>query len=144
MHELGITRDILHHALKAAEEAGADRIRDVSISVGELTEVVEFALQFNWDIITQDTIAEGATLTVRMVKPRSKCKQCGAEYEHDKFDFTCPECGNFIVETLAGRELQIDSIDIDAPDGASGGEAEETSAGADEDTAPEAEEVEGG
>ena len=125
MHELGITQEILKTALEAAGARGAARVNDVTISVGELTEVVDFALQFNWDIVTQDTLAEGATLTVKMIPPRSRCKTCSHEYDHDKFDFTCPECGGFIAETIAGRELQIDSIDIDTPDeGAEAGAAE--------------------
>jgi hydrogenase nickel incorporation protein HypA/HybF len=116
VHELGITEEILKTTLSVADERNATRVNDVTISVGELTEVVEFALQFNWDVVTEDTIAEAATLTVRMVAPRSRCGQCGHEYDHDKWDFTCPECGNMLVENIAGRELQIDSIDIEEPD----------------------------
>ena len=117
MHELGITQSILATAVEAATEQGATRINDVTVSIGELTEIMEFALDFNWDIVIQGTIADGSTLTVHMISPRSKCTACGHEYEHDRFDFTCPECGNFLVETLAGRELRIDNIDVDMPDG---------------------------
>ena len=28
----------------------------------------------------------------------------------------CPECGSFATELIAGRELQIDSIEVDIPD----------------------------
>ncbi len=117
MHELGITQSILATAVEAATEQGATHINDVTVSVGELTEIMEFALLFHWDIATQETLAEGSSLTVHMVSPRSKCGECGHEYDHDKYDFTCPECGNFVVETLAGRELRIDNIDVDMPDG---------------------------
>lgn len=113
MHELGITQAILATAIEAAEAEGATRINDVSIAVGELTEVVDFALQFNWDVVRQGTMADAATLTVRNVAPRARCKQCEHEYEHDKFDFTCPKCGSMHIDPLAGRELQIESIDID-------------------------------
>ena len=28
----------------------------------------------------------------------------------------CPECGSFATKLLAGKELQIDSIEVDIPD----------------------------
>jgi hydrogenase nickel incorporation protein HypA/HybF len=132
MHELGITEEILRTALEAAAKEGATRVNDVSISVGELTEVMEFALQFNWDVVTQGTIAESATLTVNMIRPRSRCLSCSHEYDHHKLDFTCPECGNAFVDNLAGRELQIDSIDIDTPDDGADGAADPGEGGPDE------------
>ena len=51
-----------------------------------------------------------------MVRPKSRCLECGAEFEHDRFHLLCPECGGFATELIAGRELQIDSIEVDIPD----------------------------
>ncbi len=51
-----------------------------------------------------------------MVTPQSRCLDCGAEYEHDRFHMVCPECGGFTTELFAGRELQIDTIEVDIPD----------------------------
>lgn len=116
MHELGITQEILNAAIKAAEEADGVAINDVAISVGEMTEVVEFALQFNWEVVRQDTIASDATLTVTMIPPKSVCKACGVEFSHDKWDMTCPECGALLCEMIEGRELRIDTIDITTPE----------------------------
>lgn len=110
MHEMGITQGILAAVFEAAEEAGATRISEIRISVGELTEVVDYALQFAFEALTPGTIAEGATLTVRHVSARSRCLECSTEYDHDRFQMVCPQCGSFNVKLLQGRELQIDSI----------------------------------
>lgn len=120
MHEMGITSGILESSVDAAQKAGATRITEIRISVGELTEVVEFALQFAFEALTPGTLAEGAVLVVNHVPARSRCNDCGAEYAHDRFEMLCPECGSFNVVLLQGRELQIDSIeaDDDAPPGA--------------------------
>ena len=61
MHELGITQGILDDVVEAAEKQGAARINEISVNVGELTEVVEYALQFTLESLTQDTMAEGAS-----------------------------------------------------------------------------------
>jgi len=113
MHEMGITQGILSAAFEAAENAGETRITEIHISVGELTEVVEFALQFAFEALTPETMAEGATLVVTMIPARSHCNDCGIDYDHDRFQMICPECGSFDVALLQGRELQIDRIETD-------------------------------
>lgn len=113
MHEMGITQGILASVIEAAEKEHATRINEVRISVGDLTEIQEFALQFAFETLRQDTIASGAELVVNHVAPKSHCGACGEDFEHDKWDLTCPACGNFICEVVEGRELRIDSIDID-------------------------------
>ena len=115
MHEMGITQGILAASFEAAEEAGATRITEIRVSVGELTEVMDFALQFAFESLTPGTMAEGAVLLVNHVPARSKCLECGTEFEHDRFEMICPNCGSFALESLSGRELQIDSIETDEP-----------------------------
>ncbi len=110
VHEMGITQGILDASFEAAEAADAVRILEIKISVGELTEVVDFALQFAFEALTPRTLAEGAVLSVNRVEARSHCNDCGIDYEHDRFQMICPECGSFNVTLLQGRELQIDSI----------------------------------
>lgn len=116
MHEMGIVQGILAASFDAAEEARATRITRIDISVGELTEIVDFALQFAFESLTPGTLAEGAVLNVDHVGARSRCGDCGTEYEHDRFEVICPECGSLLAELLTGRELRIDSIEIDEPE----------------------------
>lgn len=113
MHEMGITASILGTAVEAAEEQGAKRINSIHVTIGELTDIVPDALQFAFEALRQGTIAEEATLVVERLGAKSRCGQCGKEFEHGKFDLTCPECDSFLCEVLQGRELRIDSIDID-------------------------------
>jgi hydrogenase nickel incorporation protein HypA/HybF len=110
---MGVTQGILDASFEAANKAGAKRIIDIRISVGELTEVVDFALQFAFESLTPGTMAEGATLTVTHVPARSHCNACGIEYDHDRFQMVCPACDSFDVALLQGRELHIDSIETD-------------------------------
>jgi len=114
MHEMGIAEGILTSSLDAAEDAGATRITRVFVTIGELTEVMEDALQFAWEAITPETMAEGSALTVTMVAPVSRCADCGHEWVHDRYSGAqCPSCEGWVVALLRGRELKIDSIDID-------------------------------
>ena len=101
---------------QAAQDAHALRVTDITLSVGEMTEAIEDALQFAFEALSEGTICEGATLHVNMIAPRSQCLECGAEYTHDRFHMLCPECGSFAVQLVAGREMKIDSIEVDLPD----------------------------
>ena len=115
MHEMGITQGILASSFEAAEKAGATKITEIRISVGELTEIQDFALEFAFEALTPGTMAEGATLVVTNIPAHSRCRECGAEYDHDRFQMVCPTCESFNVELLTGRELRIDSIETDDP-----------------------------
>lgn len=113
MHEMGITQGILSASFEAAENAGATRITEIRVSIGEMTEIVATALEFAFDALTPGTMAEGAQLVITNVSAHSRCNGCGVEYDHDRFQMLCPECGSFDVVLLRGRELQIDSIETE-------------------------------
>ena len=113
MHEMGIADGILRASIEGAEQANATRINSVDVTIGVLTEIMEDALQFAWDVLSRETMAEGAVLNVTMIEACSRCADCDAEFGHGRFDTTCPTCGSYMVELVTGRELVIDSIDID-------------------------------
>jgi hydrogenase nickel incorporation protein HypA/HybF len=114
---MGITQGILAASFDAASDAGAEKICEIRVSVGELTEIQEFALQFAFESLTPGTMADGAKLLVTHVPATSKCNECGMEYTHDRFQMICPQCGAFNVTPLTGRELRIDSIETPDEDG---------------------------
>lgn len=119
MHELGIMTGVMDAVGKSAEQAGATRVLKVNLSVGEMTEAIEDALIFAFEALSEQreyALLAGAELEITMVRPKSRCLECGAEYEHDRFHMLCPECESFATELIAGRELQIDSIEVDIPD----------------------------
>ena len=117
MHELGIITGVLDSAKTAAQDAGAERLLKVTLSVGEMTEAIEDALQFAFEALCEeDPFLQGAVLEVRMVPPKSECLECGEVFVHDRVHRLCPKCDSFATNLIEGRELQIDSIEVDIPD----------------------------
>lgn len=117
MHELGIMTGVVEVATSAAKDAGATKIFSITMLVGEMTEAIEDALHFSFEVLAEgDPLLEGCQLEVKMVSPKSRCLECFAEYEHDRFHMTCPKCGSPLTQLLAGRELTIESLDVDIPD----------------------------
>ena len=116
MHELGIMTGVVESVGAAARNAGADKVLKVSLSVGVMTEAIEDALQFAFEALCeQNPLFEGAQLEITMVNPKSRCTECGLVFDHDRYHVVCPECGGF-AELLQGKELRIDSIEVDIPD----------------------------
>lgn len=118
MHEYSIVQGVLDAVIPSARKAGATKVLSVTLLVGEMTEVVRDSLDFMWDLCCEERgpMTEGATLVVVSSKPRSACMVCGEEFEHDRFHLHCPSCGSASTMLLSGRELQIESIDVDVPD----------------------------
>ena len=116
MHEMGIMSAVLQTVVASAEQAGATRVTSVQLSIGRMIEAIEEILVFAWEALSEGTMCEGAELKVNMIDPRSRCPECGDEFEHDRFHRTCPNCGNALTELIAGREMQLDSIEVDIPE----------------------------
>ena len=116
MHEMGIIAGVLDAVHASATSAGADRVLSITLTIGEMTEVVDEALTFAFEALSEGTMSEGAELKVNKVTPRSLCLSCFEEFEHDRFHRACPHCGSYETNLIAGRELQIESIEVDIPE----------------------------
>lgn len=125
MHELGVMTGVLQAVEESAKQAGSEKVLKISLSVGVMTEAIEDALRFAFEALSEGTMCESAELEITMIPPVSVCAECGNEYEHDRFHMLCPECGSSFTQLIRGKELQIDSIEVDLPD--DGEDAEEPS-----------------
>ncbi len=113
MHELSITQRILEIALEHGERAGAKKITDLYLVIGQLSSVVDDSVQFYWDLISQDTIAAGAQLHFKRIPTEFTCQDCGRLYEPEDDNFACPECNSQHVRVTAGEEFFLDSMEVD-------------------------------
>ncbi|NLG72149.1 MAG: hydrogenase maturation nickel metallochaperone HypA [Chloroflexi bacterium] len=113
MHELSVTESLLEIALRHAEPAGAKRILALHIVVGQLSSIVDASVQFYWDIVARDTIAEEAQLHFRRVPVELSCEACGHTYSPENDEFSCPACGGERFKITAGEEFYLESIEID-------------------------------
>ena len=116
MHEMGIMTGVLDSVNAAASGAGATKVTKITLSIGDMTEVIQDALEFAFEVMSEGTLSEGAELVVNTVAPRSMCLDCGEEFDHDRFHRACPVCGSVSTHLVRGRELDIESIEVDLPD----------------------------
>ena len=113
MHELAITQSMLDLVLEQAEKAEAKSVGKINLVIGEMTGVVEQCVQFYFDFISEGTPAEGAALSFTMVPTTARCRRCHKNFELREFDWTCPYCQSNNIEIVAGKELFVESIEVE-------------------------------
>ena len=85
----------------------------VSLVIGDYSGYVGESVQMYFDIISQDTICEGALVGITHVKPKLRCAKCGELFEKKPMTFDCPECDGQGEPTEIGKEFYIESIEIE-------------------------------
>ncbi|MBN2556534.1 MAG: hydrogenase maturation nickel metallochaperone HypA [Anaerolineales bacterium] len=113
MHELPVTENILEIAIRHATEAGAARVTDIHLVVGELSSIVDDSVQFYWDMISEGTIAAGAALHFTRLAITLHCLNCDHHYAPSGEDFACPQCSSERVEIEQGEEFYLESVEIE-------------------------------
>jgi hydrogenase nickel incorporation protein HypA/HybF len=90
------------------------RVLEVRLRVGALASVVEDSLQFCFGIATEGTPLEGSKLVVQVLPVVMHCEKCDRDVELEGVQsFRCPVCDAPCSDLRQGRELEIESIEID-------------------------------
>ena len=113
MHEYSITESILTLALDKAKEANAGKITRINLVVGELSGVVAECVQFYFDFISQDTLANGASLSFETKPASVRCHQCNNVFTPKDGNWSCPECRETGIDIISGRECYMESIEVE-------------------------------
>ena len=113
MHELTVTKSILSIVLQKAHEVKARKITKVDLRVGRLTGYVPECIQLQFDILSRNTAAAGADLSFNQPPAQLHCRKCSIDFTSDSFDLICPNCHNLEIDILSGRELYVESIEVE-------------------------------
>jgi hydrogenase nickel incorporation protein HypA/HybF len=124
MHELSLVSSIVDAVTESLAPYPGARVTSVRLRVGALAAVEEESLQFCYGLASENTPLAGSTLVVNIVPVGGYCSTCAKDVEIASLqNFRCPQCGGPVENTRQGRELEIESIEIEDP------ETEEPAAG---------------
>lgn len=113
MHEYFITKNILKTVIDEAEKAGAKKVLEIHLAIGELSSFEENSIKMYFDILAEKTIACGAGIVARKIPVKFHCVKCGSDYVIDHITYDCPICGETGVYNGSGKEFLVESIEID-------------------------------
>jgi hydrogenase nickel incorporation protein HypA/HybF len=113
MHELSIALSMIEQVeQQAAAQCG--EVRSIQVKIGDLAGVDVEALRFAWEIARAGTPLAETVLEIEQVQLRVRCRQCGRERTPEIQRIACQDCDDAEQEIVAGRELELISLEVDA------------------------------
>ncbi len=113
MHEMSICEGILQVMEEQAASQQFSRVKSVWLEIGPLAGVELDALRFGFDVVTRDSLADGARLEIIEMPGTAWCLECSKSVPiRQRFD-ACPECGSFQLQITGGDELRIKELEVD-------------------------------
>lgn len=112
MHEFAVTEGLLEIVQTEARKAGAERVEEVHVAIGELSTFVDRSIEFYFSELSRGTLAEGAELFFERLEARAWCDLCDLEFHPESSFITCPKCHSPVFTISQGQELFVDSIEI--------------------------------
>lgn len=115
MHELSIALALIDQVQKATRASSAGTVRRITLRIGKLAGVDPDALSFAFPLAAEGTRLEHTVLDMVLVEPEMRCRACGKSVDTELVAI-CVHCGARDLELKQGRELIIESVELETPE----------------------------
>jgi hydrogenase nickel incorporation protein HypA/HybF len=113
MHEMSLCEGVLQVLQTEAKKQGFNKVKAVWLEIGDLSSVEPEAMLFSFDVVTRNSLADGAKLNIINVPGDAWCMQCSKNVAvKQRFD-ECPECGGYQLQVIAGDEMKIKELEVE-------------------------------
>ena len=113
MHEMSLCEGILQVMETEAQKQGFSQVKNVWLEIGELAGVELDAMMFSFEVITRNSLADGAILNIISIPGSAWCMQCSDNVAvKQRFD-ACPECGSYQLQVTGGDEMKIKELEVE-------------------------------
>jgi hydrogenase nickel incorporation protein HypA/HybF len=113
MHEMALAEGVLEIVVDTARRNDARRVKAVRLEIGRLAQVEPDALRFAFDVVTRDSIADGAALELDTTDGAAWCMKCADTVALARLGEACPRCGSYQLQVTGGAEMRVKDILID-------------------------------
>ncbi len=113
MHEMALMVGVFEIIKQHTAGLTGKKVTRVTLVVGEMTNAVPEALELAFEVYASGTIAQEAELDIKEVPLKVRCQSCGWAGTTEKYVFVCPQCSSLGLEIIAGRELYVESLEVD-------------------------------
>jgi hydrogenase nickel incorporation protein HypA/HybF len=123
MHEFSIAQQVVEVVRDAAAKAGAAKVTEIRLRIGEMSFISEEQLKFAIEELSRGTALEGANLELASEPGKAKCDSCGAEedvsYKNLKAagaaPTVCAKCGG-PARLTGGSGCTVENILVEVPE----------------------------
>ncbi|BDY06358.1 hydrogenase maturation nickel metallochaperone HypA [Ferrimonas sp. YFM] len=113
MHEMSLAEGIVQILESEAQKQQFTKVKEVCLEVGELAGVELEALEFSFDVITRDTLAEGCSLSIESVPGTAYCFDCAVEVPLSRRGQPCPKCSGYSLQVVGGTQMRVKSLEVE-------------------------------
>jgi len=113
MHEVSIAEGLLEIAIDSCTKQGYKGIESIKVKIGKASGVVPDSLQFVFEALKAETIAEKAVLIITEIPVGGFCESCKRNFTvEESYVISCPLCGKTSFRLETGRELNVDEMEV--------------------------------
>ncbi len=102
--------EILDNIIK---ENSLKSISSITVSIGEMRQVIPESFRLAFLSLKKDTAAEKADLIMEFVPVKIRCSICGRESRVKDNIYLCPFCSSVDTEVTEGDEITIKHIEAE-------------------------------
>lgn len=112
MHEMALAQSVVDALRTEAARQDFTTVRKVVLEVGALSCVDPHALEFCFDAVARETLADGAALEIRTPPGRARCFGCDDDVVVARRGDPCPACGSHRLIVTGGEDLKIKQLEV--------------------------------
>lgn len=111
MHEIGALNEAVKLAERVAKENNVDKIKVLTLEVGELTGFLPVFFEKYFSVVVLDNpLFSECELKIENVRGEAMCNECHALYNVMKNEGACPRCHSRDKLILGGQEFKVKNI----------------------------------
>jgi hydrogenase nickel incorporation protein HypA/HybF len=112
MHEMSLAEGVLQLIEDAARQQEFSKVTTVWLEIGQLAGVEVEAMKFCFDVVTRDSIADGAKLEIIALPGTGWCMQCSMTLPLSEVFGACPQCGSHQMQVTGGTEMRVKELEV--------------------------------
>ena len=113
MHEMSLAESVLQIIEDTARAEGYARVKTVWLEIGQLAMVEKESMRFCFDVVTRDSVAQGARLEIIETAGQGLCMECACTVAVTARYEPCPHCGSVQIEVTGGEEMRVKELEVE-------------------------------
>ncbi len=113
MHEMSLCEGVLQVLEREALRQHFTKVKTVWLEIGTLASVEPQAMQFCFEAVTRQTLADGAKLEIVHKPAQAWCLNCSKSVVISQRHEACPHCASYQLQITSGDELRIKELEVE-------------------------------
>ena len=109
---MSLAEGVLQLIEDAAREQQFEKVTKVWLEISQLSGVEVEAMSFCFDVVTRDSIADGARLEIIALPGTGWCMKCAMTVPMVEVFGECPQCGGHQLQVTGGTEMRVKELEV--------------------------------